>query len=373
MMNFPQAPTIGQPFPAAPAPPNYIWDGEKWGPPGYAHVHVERAGDTMSGPLVLPAAPAPVAANAVRKDYVDTAIAAIPTPDLSSKVSKSGDTMSGRLTINSGGLTISAGGYNVNGNSRIQPAANGDALIVTDTTGTRYFVFTPESAGNTATFGYYAGAAGWGSMSLQGTWNFGNVNFTGAVNSSNKITAPNSGYLGAAGASSALEIGSGDGGDWASIAYHIHGKFGCNVGMNANGHFYMGGWSHGTSTWHKFWTTRDFNYTPQPNLGFTPVRQSGGAYQATNTIYIGWDGGGCRVQVDGSDLGRISFANAVVDGRMPHAGDPGVPYNGMWEPYGGAVCTGCGGGAPVGYYVIQSFRMRYMQLCNTGWWTIGYA
>jgi hypothetical protein len=51
------------------------------------------AGDTMTGHLSLPTGPA--AANAVRKDYVDAATAAL----TSAKVAKAGDTMTGFLTL----------------------------------------------------------------------------------------------------------------------------------------------------------------------------------------------------------------------------------------------------------------------------------
>ena len=79
------------------------------------------------------------------------------------------------------------------------------------------------------------------------------------------------------------------------------------------------------------WT--DQNYQPrgnyQANLGYTPVHQGGGAYQGANAIYIGWDGGGLRAQVDGTDLGRIwtevntPFSGQPVrDGRLVYAGDP---------------------------------------------------
>ena len=54
---------------------------------------VLKAGDTMTGHLSLPTAPA--AANAVRKDYVDAADTAIVT----TKVAKAGDTMTGFLTL----------------------------------------------------------------------------------------------------------------------------------------------------------------------------------------------------------------------------------------------------------------------------------
>jgi len=64
---------------------------------------VNVGGDTMTGHLVLPTSPA--AENAVRKDYVDAADAAIiavnTTQDtaIAGKVSKAGDTMTGDLTI----------------------------------------------------------------------------------------------------------------------------------------------------------------------------------------------------------------------------------------------------------------------------------
>jgi len=63
---------------------------------------VAKAGDTMTGHLTLPTTPA--AANAVRKDYVDTADAL--------KVAKAGDSMSGSLlpsvngTLNLGSATF---------------------------------------------------------------------------------------------------------------------------------------------------------------------------------------------------------------------------------------------------------------------------
>lgn len=43
----------------------------------------------------------------------------------------------------------------------------------------------------------------------------------------------------------------------------------------------------------------------QSALGFTPVRQGGGAGQLTNTVYIGWDGSRIKAQVDAADQGFI--------------------------------------------------------------------
>jgi len=79
--------------------------------------------------------------------------------------------------------------------------------------------------------------------------------------------------------------------------------------------------------------------TKQANLGFTPVRQSGGAYQLTNTIYIGWDGAGLRAQVDGLDLGRFTFGTAVTDIRFVYIGDWYYTAAGIEEPYGGHACV----------------------------------
>ncbi|AMK16700.1 gp53-like domain-containing protein [Sphingobium sp. MI1205] len=42
-------------------------------------------------------------------------------------------------------------------------------------------------------------------------------------------------------------------------------------------------------------------------LGFTPVRQGGGAGQGTNIIRIGWSGSRLKAQVDGVDQGNIVF------------------------------------------------------------------
>lgn len=48
----------------------------------------------------------------------------------------------------------------------------------------------------------------------------------------------------------------------------------------------------------------------QPNLGFTPVQQGGGAYQLTNAVKIGWGTDSrLRVTVDATDLGYFWTSN----------------------------------------------------------------
>ena len=43
----------------------------------------------------------------------------------------------------------------------------------------------------------------------------------------------------------------------------------------------------------------------QAALGFTPVQQGGGANQRPNKVYLGWDGGAVRMQVDNTDMGQL--------------------------------------------------------------------
>jgi len=45
----------------------------------------------------------------------------------------------------------------------------------------------------------------------------------------------------------------------------------------------------------------------QPILGFTPVQQGGGAGQSTNKVYIGWNAGGLKAQVDSTDQTFFAF------------------------------------------------------------------
>ena len=73
--NFPASPTVGQAFPVTPiaGTPQYRWDGVAWVVVPYdPFAFVARAGDTMTGPLVLPADPA-TALQAATKQYVDAA------------------------------------------------------------------------------------------------------------------------------------------------------------------------------------------------------------------------------------------------------------------------------------------------------------
>ena len=57
-------------------------------------------------------------------------------------------------------------------------------------------------------------------------------------------------------------------------------------------------------------TAYDLANSKQPNLGFTPVQQSGGAGQEGQKIYIGWSPSGLKVQAAELDLGNIVTTSA---------------------------------------------------------------
>jgi len=106
--DFPNSPTVGQLYPATvtSGQPQYKWDGRVWAATGSVGNYVLKTGDTMSGQLSLPTAPAPVAANAARKDYVDAGDTAA-TNVANAKLPLAGGTVTGNLGV--------TGNLNVNG------------------------------------------------------------------------------------------------------------------------------------------------------------------------------------------------------------------------------------------------------------------
>jgi hypothetical protein len=78
-IDFPASPTVGQKHPTTPIEgiPQYTYDGEKWitGISNTSGVFVAKAGDTMTGALVLPADPT-AALEAATKQYVDSGVGA---------------------------------------------------------------------------------------------------------------------------------------------------------------------------------------------------------------------------------------------------------------------------------------------------------
>lgn len=117
----------------------------------------------------------------------------------------------------------------------------------------------------------------------------------------------------------------------------------------------------------------DLAKSKQANLGFTPVQQGGGANQYANKIYLGWDGGAVRVQVDESDIGQLvttlagqqKAPNAAwADGalfalRLRREGGVDTIWN--WAGQGGQPDWLWGGNDGVNMYVYNpaSFSVNY--------------
>lgn len=81
-------------------------------------------------------------------------------------------------------------------------------------------------------------------------------------------------------------------------------------------------------------------YYLQPQLGFTPVEQGGGAGQASNKIKYGWDnqGRGMRTQVDSTDMGlqwgELNFYRPDSNNFMPVS----ITGTSVQLPAGGSWC-----------------------------------
>jgi hypothetical protein len=241
MMNFPDNPTQGQTF------GNYIWDNQKWMPKSStftdapsddknygrknaswaeiisdvtkAYVDAEiaktvkKTGDTMTGHLSLPTGPA--AANAVRKDYVDAADAL--------SVLKTGSTMSGVLTLSAGGTVPDLAAQNT-----------------TQIANTNY-VETRASA--------------WGASHAANKLVKSGDTMTGLLTTCKTVghIAWNSG-----GSNGIQVIGNENSNNHAILEFHRPNSFACNFGLAEDCNFWMGGWSFGGGNWYKFWTGRDF-------------------------------------------------------------------------------------------------------------------
>ena len=180
----------------------------------------------------------------------------------------------------------------------------------------------------------------------------------GATTFNGPMRTPGEMYVGYGGASATIRFAGTDSGRYLhwSGAYWVLGGGKLSLGGQGTG-------GNDAVTW-------DQLNTKQPNLGFTPVQQSGGAYQAGNKVYIGWDNSHLRAQVDNVDLGTFVFGggNFVVNGRLLIAGNVGIlnaASGQFYEPYGGGVIVGwqwlMGGAATP---AIVGFKLRWMQLLH---------
>jgi len=165
-------------------------------------------------------------------------------------------------------------------------------------------------------------ANAWGSYHAGSRMAIAGGTFTGkvAMNASPYHIAWASGDAG-------LQVYGNSGYNHAYMEFHRPG-FATNFGMDENGNFRMGGWSHGGGNWYQFWTTRDFTALPS----VTPY------YHAAQWAYI-------------------------ADTYHPSS-------EGIKEPHAGGVVTGATGiDGGVGYYN----RYRVLQVLNYQWWNVGYT
>lgn len=305
-------------------------------------VFLQKSGGTMTGPLILAADPT-VPMGASTKQYVDNnAVAAA-----NSKVSKTGDTMTGDLNGTRFNAVRSDGNYQFFMESQASPphkygiAVTGGVggLTFDDiTNGLQRFGISPAGV---VTMG---GALGVGGAAPSNAGDIG-------------VTRP------ATPATGAVFFGN------ATHYLFFDGtRYQMNAPLQASTPVAM------TDVPTCNWVASNY----QPALGYTPVHQGGGGSQGTNQIYIGWStagGTGVRCQIDSTDAGFLyttNFNPAVSNIRLAFAGDFSNPYNtGIQEPYLGACCTGAGG-----FIMTQNTigtRYRWLQYFTNTWYTVGTA
>ena len=323
ILNFPTSPTNGQlyPNPAVPGQMQFIWNGTTWLGVASTTDFVRKSGDNMGGILALYGPDPQSDYEAAHKKYVDAKVA---TVDLSGKVSKSGDTMSGSLTIKpasnailaldkaAGGASISSLVGRTNGKMRwelqvgdgnAESGANagsglgvyryddsgallGFALLITRATGNASFVGDLGVGRNLIVNGNSSTV----SLSVSGNATVtGSFGVTGAMSTQARLDAAGGlvatgilnavpGYVGFLVALTNPILTNNTGDNIASstysralqvpassgqsyITFHNVGAFAANFGMDGAGNFYCGGVSFG-ATVYKFWTTRDFASLP---------------------------------------------------------------------------------------------------------------
>ena len=304
--NFPSPATVGQvyPDPAWVGATQYKWDGTAWVALSVAGVNefVKKSGDAMSGFLTLHANP-DAAMKAATKQFVDNAIASV---DLSTRVAKTGDTMSGHLTLPTGpaaanavrkdyvdtadALKLALTGGTLTGNLTLntgtlylrrlnQPTegliyfGNADAAYIHYTTGAQFY-FThavncangaivptrpAEFTGWVANTAYvedraYQHAVGQASAYADQRVYKGGDTMSGTLTAAARIIAQGGVYSEVhtyGGSAGSLEVYGAGGAADAMLSFHRPGAFGINFGLRAAGpnagHLSYGGWSHGGS------------------------------------------------------------------------------------------------------------------------------
>ena len=337
MLEFPDAPIVGQSFPP------FMWDGAKW---------ARGSGGTPSSslPLVNGIGTAGDDEEYTRGDHVhpiDPSRAPVTGPAFTGGVNADTMTVTGAATV--GPLRSTTGRIVAQGNAA-QPSAS---LYATDRNVARgYFLDTSnylafgdmDAEGNPLT--NVARFDNTGHIWLNGTAVLGRdpgqpmeaaskQYVDGRAAAAGGSYAPlaaahmwgplypydSPGSLTQGGGAMSIEIQSAGGHD-ACLTFHRPGAFACNFGLASDHNFWYGGWSFGGGVAYRFWTTRDFGGFP------------------------------------------------ISNERLVHAGDYTHATNsGMIEPWA-SIMSGSSGQQTNGSLVK---RYRYWQVLTTGWWTVGFA
>jgi hypothetical protein len=412
--NFPNTPTVGQLFPTPPiaGKPRYKWSG-------YAWTNVNQSG-ASPGEEGIPEAPIDSKQYArkdaswsqvfippvdVTKAYVDAADTSIRNDTAAlgnTKVTKTGDSMSGTLTITTGGIRVNSGGIRTANNVAGVPTDLTNHLALFDTSyglsvtgGTLNIVSSAAAViqvtvnqaqvngamyatGQVSGAGVYSNGEVYAVQGGIGTYRFGtsnsylhydgsqfyfsggNVNVpypTAGGHASNANHVEDRAYAHATGQVANRVIRTGD--TWT-------GKM---TTMNSNGHI---AWEQGGGG-----AMQIIGNSASSNHAFIEFHRPAafacnfGLGDDNNFWMGGWSfgsGNWYRFWTTRDFGGNPAYG--VTNMRMPHAGD--FTHNvsiGLQEPYGGAAVTGNASYSDGG----NVLRYRYIQVYTTDWWTIGYA
>jgi hypothetical protein len=288
-------------------------------------------------------------------------------------VAKAGDTITGNLQVNgalgAGPLVGGSGDL-----SSVRSASAADGIVFLGNSGSRYLYYNSAAGQYQLNGAHVTSAAGrlWGASDFSAP-----LQLTGGQMSGNLIAINTANIASGGGVGSFETRGNGTVTN-AAMSFHLPGVFAANFGMANDGNFYMGGWSHGAVAY-RFYTTRDFNYTPVNKAGDTitgGLTVNGELVAATNYLrfvssgsagYIQWNGGNNYGLGGGGTIFHTGNINPIIDGRLAYVAD--FTYtSGLQEPYGGSVITG-------GQPTTRQYRHRYMQLQNSAgtWYTVGYV
>lgn len=413
--NFPNSPTVGQLFPTPPiaGQPRYKWTGYAWGSvnqsggdPGSdgipeAPIDAKQYArkDATWSQVFIP----PVDVNKAYVDAADTSIRNDTAALGNTKVTKTGDSMSGALTFSAGGIRVNGGGIRTGSIVATGPTdvTSHLALFSTDyglsiTGGTLNIVSSAQAViqvsaalakvngqmqatGQVTGAGVYSNGEVFAVQGVIGTYRFGTGNqylhFNGSefFFSGGNVNLP---YPQAAG--------------HASTAQHVEDRaYAHATGQVANRVIRTG------DTWTGKMTTMQSNGHIAYESGGGGAIQVIGNPNSNNHAFIefhrpanfacnfglgddnnfwmgGWSfGGGVWFRFwTTRDFGG-NPAYAVTNARMVQAAD--FTYNanigGVQEPYWGSVITGNASYSDGG----NIMRHKYFQMLTTDWWTVTYA